>query len=136
MSSNGFHFDWPIKIMSLNGIKWLSSGHYNRVWNIDLMGRMVIKQSMPFKCEWNMNFSEWIDNSLKGVQEYENWIKVIPFKFYQILQKYSQLKFENWISYVIAWLLHTTWLSNAIDGLKILYYFKLRYILINLQSTT
>ena len=42
-----------------------------------------------------MNFIEWIDNSLKGEQEYENWIKVIPFKFYQILQKYSQLKFEN-----------------------------------------
>ena len=26
-----------------------------------------------------MNFIEWINNSLKGVLEYENWIKVIPF---------------------------------------------------------
>ena len=42
-----------------------------------------------------MNLIEWIDNSFKGVKKYENWIKVISFKFCQILQKYSQLKFEN-----------------------------------------
>ena len=42
-----------------------------------------------------MNLIEWIDNSFKGVKKYENWIKVIPLKVCQILQKYSQLKFEN-----------------------------------------